>query len=311
MKIIITENQVDKIKSKIHEYVKKYGFEKSRQIFGDKVLLTIGFNNNLMEFLSFFKNLKKIRRRQDSDKEIYLTKNNEIFMVHDKRYNIVDFNPNLWELFVNYFGDEETIKKTEQWVKQQYGIEDIETFSLDPDYNEEYEDDIRPYINESLLNQDGSLGDLSQSEINEILKGYIECALWTEEERLSDEMVNDEDDEDIDDMDEIEKLIYLQQNFSRKSLDSFFEEDIDGDSRIDAYLDIKKFIKLAGDDAIAEAIDDNGAFQLGMDIWLTRNGHGSGFFDRNYIHEDSLTTAAQQLKSKDLVIGDDGKLYFE
>jgi hypothetical protein len=214
MKYVISENQIEKIKSKIHEYVKKFGINQTRKIFGDKTLHIIE-NSNL--------------------------------------------NP----------------------------------------------------VNESLLNQDGSLGDLSQSEINEILKGYIECALWTEEERLSDEMTNDEDDEDIDDMDEIEKLIYLQQNFSRKSLDSFFEEDIDGDSRIDAYLDIKKFIKLAGDDAIAEAIDDNGAFQLGMDIWLTRNGHGSGFFDHNYIHEDSLTTTAQQLKSKDLVIGDDGKLYFE
>jgi len=153
------------------------------------------------------------------------------------------------------------------------------------------------FLQESYIDINGNLmeTELKQSDINEILKGYIECALWTEEERLSDENSTDIDD---DDMDEIEKIIA-------------FAEDIDDDSKIDAYNDIKKFIKTAGDEAIKEAIDENGLFKLGMDIWFTRNGHGAGFFDHGYEYEDVLTYSAKNLKEKSLYVGDDGKLYFE
>ena len=45
-----------------------------------------------------------------------------------------------------------------------------------------------------------SIGDiqLSQIYINQILKGYLECALWTEEENLKEDMPNIDfnDDED-------------------------------------------------------------------------------------------------------------------
>lgn len=47
-----------------------------------------------------------------------------------------------------------------------------------------------------------------------------------------------------------------------------------------------------------------------MDIWYTRNGHGAGFFDYNYENEDRLINAGQNLKTKDLYIGDDNQLHF-
>jgi hypothetical protein len=49
-----------------------------------------------------------------------------------------------------------------------------------------------------------------------------------------------------------------------------------------------------------------------MDIWLTRNGHGSGFFDHSYDddNEKKLMDAARSLKEKYLYIGDDNKLHF-
>lgn len=49
-----------------------------------------------------------------------------------------------------------------------------------------------------MLIKNGKLQDLSQSDINEIFKGYIECALWTELERLEDDATMDIDDEDMD-----------------------------------------------------------------------------------------------------------------
>lgn len=58
--------------------------------------------------------------------------------------------------------------------------------------------------------------------------------------------------------------------------------------------------------------------QAGHDFWLTRNGHGAGFWDRGdlYEHDDSegqngrkLTDAAHVYGECNLYIGDDGKLY--
>jgi hypothetical protein len=140
-------------------------------------------------------------------------------------------------------------------------------------------------LNETYLDDDGKLKDLSQTDINEILNGYIECSLWTEEEDLK--------------------------HKSDKSFATFTLEDIDNDSKIEAYLEIKKFIKDAGDAAIEEAIEENGLHQLGVDIWFTRNGHGSGFFNYNYENEDALIKAGKELGSKDLYVGDDDKLYYE
>lgn len=165
------------------------------------------------------------------------------------------------------------------------------------------------FINEAFIDSEGNLkGFLSDDNINEIFKGYIECALWTEEDNLRDQST--EELEDSDDMDDIEKLIHLKGKFETKDFNSFVSDDIDVDSKIDAYKDIKTFIELAGDVAINEAIDENGLFKLGMDIWFTRNGHGAGFFDHNYENEKALTDAGRKLKPSDLYVGDDGKLYF-
>lgn len=166
---------------------------------------------------------------------------------------------------------------------------------------------ISEYLNESYVDDNGNLKDLPQSDINEILRGYIECALWTEQERLEDDATMNIDDED---MDEIEKIIQLKGKFDKKTFASFMSDDIDVNSKIDAYNDIKTFIRGAGDNAIFEAISENGLFKLGMDIWFTRNGHGAGFFDHSYENEDLLINAAKKLGSKDLFVADNGKLYF-
>lgn len=49
----------------------------------------------------------------------------------------------------------------------------------------------------------------------------------------------------------------------------------------------------------------------GHDFWLTRNGHGAGFWDRGLPDNlgDALTDAAKAYGSQDIYKGDDGKLY--
>jgi hypothetical protein len=50
--------------------------------------------------------------------------------------------------------------------------------------------------------------------------------------------------------------------------------------------------------------------QCGHDFWLTRNGHGAGFWDRGYGERgDRLTEACKKFGEKDLYVGDDGVLY--
>ena len=58
--------------------------------------------------------------------------------------------------------------------------------------------------------------------------------------------------EDYNDMSEIDKIVSTQSKFNSKSFDSFTSEDIDVNSKIEAYKDIKKFIQSSGDKAIEE-----------------------------------------------------------
>ena len=59
---------------------------------------------------------------------------------------------------------------------------------------------------------------------------------------------------------------------------------------------------------LAQAGDDA---QNGHDFWLTRNGHGAGFWARGYPDAigDALSEAARRYGSCDLYIGDDGRIY--
>jgi len=154
---------------------------------------------------------------------------------------------------------------------------------------------IRKIINETI--EVGTVK-ITQEDLVQILKGYLEAAIWTGEENLLNHN-SEEDDVFADDEDN-----------SDTETKKFTIDDLEDNSKIQAYMDIKKFMKNAGKDAIDEAIEENGLFRLGMDIWLTRNHHGSGFFDHGYYHEEELTKSAQSLKGVDLYLGDDMQVYF-
>jgi hypothetical protein len=64
--------------------------------------------------------------------------------------------------------------------------------------------------------------------------------------------------------------------------------------------------------ADAEAADLAGMNdgQAGHDFWLTRNGHGAGFWDRGLgALGDRLTQACRPYGGCDLYLGDDGKIH--
>ena len=50
--------------------------------------------------------------------------------------------------------------------------------------------------------------------------------------------------------------------------------------------------------------------QIGHDLWLTRNGHGAGFWDRGLGDAgDTLTQAAHVMGEFSLYVGDDNRVY--
>ena len=156
---------------------------------------------------------------------------------------------------------------------------------------------------------------MNSNIINEILKGYIVAALWTEEERLNDEYgVDDELIYGDNDDDELEKIINLSSNINKKGFDTFTKEDIEDNSLIKAYTDIKEFIKKVGEDTIESAITEDNVEPdtIGHDLWLTRNGHGAGFFDGHYDEEieEKFLNASREMGSVDLYINENGKLSF-
>lgn len=83
-------------------------------------------------------------------------------------------------------------------------------------------------------------------------------------------------------------------------------EDVSEAAIEESKKDIAKFKELAG--SILDDLDED---QVAHDVWLTRNRHGAGHWDRGYEKSisDKLTTISHQLGEKTMYVGDDGKIY--
>jgi hypothetical protein len=78
--------------------------------------------------------------------------------------------------------------------------------------------------------------------------------------------------------------------------------------------DLADFIHNADPRALAFWEAELGAGQVGHDFWLTRNGHGAGFWDRfatgiGASFGRHLTEKAEPYGTSDVYAGDDGKVY--
>ena len=77
-----------------------------------------------------------------------------------------------------------------------------------------------------------------------------------------------------------------------------------------AHEDVSDFLNAASD--VLPFLDVNPS-QIGHDFWLTRNGHGVGFWDRPELYGDHeaerLTDIARSFGTLFVYAGDDGDLY--
>lgn len=88
--------------------------------------------------------------------------------------------------------------------------------------------------------------------------------------------------------------------------------DVDESARRSAADDVEGFFE-ANAGLIARAKEADRGYtdaQVAHDFWLTRNGHGAGFWDRGLgdVGEE-LTQVAKAYGSADLYVGDDGKVH--
>lgn len=102
-------------------------------------------------------------------------------------------------------------------------------------------------------------------------------------------------------------------------IDSEYDiNDIDPGSKREAEQDIEKMIDMAEKagvlDPYLNAFTGDSWGQFGHDFWLTRNGHGAGFWDRSEIDDEvgkKLTDLANSFGEASPYVGDDGKIYIQ
>jgi hypothetical protein len=91
-----------------------------------------------------------------------------------------------------------------------------------------------------------------------------------------------------------------------EELDSREIEEIHPNNLEQARKDVETFVKKAG--SLLDNMDEE---QIGHDFWLTRNGHGAGFWDRGLGEIGiKLTTISHEFKGID-VTTDETTIYIE
>ena len=117
-------------------------------------------------------------------------------------------------------------------------------------------------------------------DLNDFFTAYVECALWSS---------TDESDES-----------------GGEPMDANYTiDDIAAESLEDMRKDCQDFIE-----GNAADLADMDSEQAGHDFWLTRNGHGAGFWDRGLGElGERLTKASEPYGDSHLYVGDDGKIH--
>ncbi len=145
---------------------------------------------------------------------------------------------------------------------------------------------MRKFIN---IVENYQLPSIHNIDVNEFIASYKETILWSE---------TDDDGEPLDKK-------YGFEDFSKEALD-----------RINA--DCRAFLHAAGpwlaleNSYISPTKGSSISALAGHDFWLTRAGHGAGFWDGDWNDSvsQSLTDKSHSMGNLDIYVGDDNKLYF-
>ncbi len=114
------------------------------------------------------------------------------------------------------------------------------------------------------------------TDLDTFTKAYLECAIWAS---------TDDNGSPLDGL-------YTVDDFAPETLKLMVEDCTD--------------FQAQNQEEIGEELE-----RAGHDFWLTRNGHGAGFWDGDWPAEigRDLTLASKAYGSIDLYVGDDGLIY--
>lgn len=110
---------------------------------------------------------------------------------------------------------------------------------------------------------------------------------------------------------------FTRQYFETALWSSSDNSDDSGGEQLDKNYDVGDIADETRWQMIADCADFQTRFghlyddseQAGHDFWLSRNGHGTGFFDRDTEHADELQAAAESYGEFNLYVGDDGEIH--
>ena len=129
------------------------------------------------------------------------------------------------------------------------------------------------------------------AELDDFTRAYLEAILWAETDNA-----DDSGGEPLD-------RNYDLYDFDSDSLDKAVEECL-------CFQE-----ENAADLAVYDHPQWSAAELGGHDFWLTRNGHGAGFWDRTdclpEAARDRLTAAAERYGERRVGVGDDGNVYID
>lgn len=131
---------------------------------------------------------------------------------------------------------------------------------------------------------------MQTAKLDSFTEAYIQTALWSSR-----------DDEDTP----------LDQNYSKRDLaPATLERMIADCQRFQAEQQATIDAAFETGEVICGP-DFDGQGRAGHDFWLTRNGHGAGFWDGDWPEPmaSALTEAAHAFGEVNLYVGDDGKIY--
>jgi|TARA_R110002020_G_scaffold320795_1_gene536666 hypothetical protein len=128
----------------------------------------------------------------------------------------------------------------------------------------------------------------TETQQKEFLRGYIACALWSS---------TGDDDRPLDSTHDETDLAGETLQAMKDACTKFMADNGE---------DLELFGNVMGVGETKPDFSDS----AGHDFWLTRNGHGAGFWDRGLGElGDRLSDAATAFGEAHLYAGDDGKLY--
>lgn len=146
--------------------------------------------------------------------------------------------------------------------------------------------------------------------LDSFTQGYIEALFWTETEPGTIRQ------DDVDESEADPAIRHLR--FWNPEIDSSLPGDVGfsdlAPETLQAIIgDCRDFQESNADNLelayLSESVNYDES-RAGHDFWLTRNGHGAGFWDRGLgTVGDQLTKMAKPYGSSDAYLGDDGRIY--